>query len=210
MPSMSLAWWFVPHTHWDREWYLPFQDFRWRLVRSIDEILRTLRDDEGFGHFMLDGQTILLEDYLKMRPERRSDLEDLIRTGRIAVGPWYVQPDDILVTGEALVRNLERGIRTAVELGGVMRVGYLPDSFGHSAGLAAILRGFGIRSASFMRGAGPELDKVFFGWSSRDGARVLVAYRSRASLPAARPGRASPCWLAGSASTRSCRQESWP
>ena len=97
-------------------------------------------------------------------------------TGRIAVGPWYVQPDDILVTGEALVRNLERGIRTAVELGGVMRVGYLPDSFGHSAGLPAILRGFGIRSASFMRGAGPELDKVFFGWSSRDGARVLVAY----------------------------------
>ncbi len=173
---MSLSYWFVPHTHWDREWYLPFQDFRWKLVGSIDAIIDTLNGEAGFEHFMLDGQTIVLEDYLELRPERRQALQGLIRAGRIAVGPWYVQPDDILVTGEALARNLERGLRQAGEFGGAMSVGYLPDSFGHCSGLPSVLRGFGIESASLMRGAGPELDKVFFHWSSRDGSRVIVAY----------------------------------
>jgi len=173
---MSLSHWFVPHTHWDREWYLSFQDFRWKLVAAIDEILDTLSADERFAHFMLDGQTIVLEDYLELRPDRRDALEGLVRQGRLAIGPWYVQPDDILVTGEALVRNLERGFRMAQDAGAGMPVGYLPDSFGHCAALPSILRGFGLESASLMRGAGPELDKVFFGWSARDGSRVLVAY----------------------------------
>jgi alpha-mannosidase len=173
---MDLDYWFVPHTHWDREWYLSFQDFRWKLVRSVDAVLDTLLADPAFGHYMLDGQTVVLEDYLELRPARRRELADLARSGRIAVGPWYVQPDDILVSGESLVRNLERGKRLAREFGGAMPVGYLPDSFGHCAALPAILRGFGMDRASLMRGAGPELDKVFFGWSSRDGSRVLVAY----------------------------------
>jgi alpha-mannosidase len=173
---MSLSYWFIPHTHWDREWYLSFQDFRFKLVASIDAIIDTLQRQPDFKHFMLDGQTIVLEDYLELRPERRQELEDLIQAGRIAVGPWYVQPDDLLVTGEALVRNLERGLRTARASGGVMSVGYLPDSFGHCSGLPSILQGFGIESASLMRGAGPELDKTFFGWSARSGSRVLVAY----------------------------------
>jgi hypothetical protein len=173
---MSVSYWFVPHTHWDREWYLSFQDFRWRLAAAIDAILDTLAADRDFTHFMLDGQTVVLEDYLELRPDRTDMLRDFVRAGRLAVGPWYVQPDDVLVTGEALVRNLERGFRMARELGGAMSVGYLPDSFGHCAALPSILRGFGMESASLMRGAGPEMDKVFFGWSARDGSRVLVAY----------------------------------
>ena len=173
---MSLSYWFVPHTHWDREWYLSFQDFRWKLAKSLDLIVDTLRADPAFEHFVLDGQTIVLEDYLELRPEQRQALEDLVRAERLAVGPWYVQPDDILVTGEALIRNLERGMRIAREFGGVMSIGYLPDSFGHCSALPSVLQGFGIQSASFMRGAGPELEKVFFGWSARDGSRVLVAY----------------------------------
>ena len=173
---MGLAYWLIPHTHWDREWYLTFQDFRWKLVRSIDEILATLPADPGFSHFMLDGQTVVVEDYLELRPTRRQEIADLVRAGRIAVGPWYVQPDDVLVSAEALIRNLERGIRIATELGGCMRVGYLPDSFGHCDRLPSVLKGFGIDTAALMRGAGPELDKVFFHWAARDGARVLVAY----------------------------------
>jgi alpha-mannosidase len=173
---MSLSYWFLPHTHWDREWYLSYQDFRWKLVAAIDAILDTLHEDADFAHFMLDGQTIVLEDYLELRPARRQELQDLVAAGRLAVGPWYVQPDDILVSGEALVRNLERGLRVAGDFGGGMPVGYLPDSFGHCAGLPTILQGFGIKSTALMRGPGPELDKVLFRWSARDGSAVLAAH----------------------------------
>ncbi|HTP60024.1 MAG TPA: alpha-mannosidase, partial [Spirochaetia bacterium] len=173
---MSVSYWFVPHTHWDREWYLSFQDFRWKLSSAIDAILDTLTGNESFVHFMLDGQAIVLEDYLELRPDRRDALQNMVRQGRLAVGPWYVQQDDVLVTGEALVRNLERGYRVARQFGGVMPVGYLPDSFGHCAALPSVLSGFGLESACLMRGAGPELEKAFFSWSARDGSRVLVAY----------------------------------
>jgi mannosylglycerate hydrolase len=173
---MSPRSWIVPHAHWDREWYLTFQDFRWKLLQAVDQVIDTLCSDPAFPHFMLDGQTVLVEDYLALRPERRASLEGLARSGRLSIGPWYVQPDDILVTGEALIRNLQRGLAHARELGAPMMVGYLPDSFGHIGSLPAILAGFGIQYAAFMRGPGPSLDKVFFHWSAQDGSRVLAAY----------------------------------
>jgi alpha-mannosidase len=171
-----MRYWIVPHTHWDREWYLTFQDFRWKLIRALDEIIETLGSNPLFPHFMLDGQTVIVDDYLALRPERGSALRSLVAAGRLSIGPWYVQPDDILVTGEALIRNLQRGRESARMFGGPMMVGYLPDSFGHIGSLPAILVGFGIDSACLMRGPGPVLDKAFFEWSARDGSRVLVAY----------------------------------
>ena len=173
---MATEYWIVPHTHWDREWYLSFQDFRWRLVATIDGIIDTLESDPRFSHFMLDGQAVALEDYLEFRGERRGELETLVAAGRLAVGPWYVQPDDILPTGEALVRNLERGIALAGSFGATMMVGYLPDSFGHGGSLPSVLRGFGIESACLMRGPGPSLSRCLFEWKARDGSSVLVAY----------------------------------
>ena len=172
----SPRYWIVPHTHWDREWYLSFQDFRWKLVAAVDAIIDTLESDPRFAHFMLDGQTVLLEDYLALRPERGAALRSLVSAGRLSVGPWYVQPDDILVSGEALIRNLERGLAQARGYGRPMMVGYLPDSFGHVGSLPSILNGFGIDTAAFMRGPGPSLDKAFFEWKGRDGSRVIVAY----------------------------------
>src|SRR3989304_5305304 len=47
----------VPHTHWDREWYLPFEAFRARLVRMMDALLDLLDRDPEYKHFVLDGQT---------------------------------------------------------------------------------------------------------------------------------------------------------
>ncbi len=96
----------VPHTHWDREWYVPFESFRKRLVSMIDHLLETLENDRTFKHFELDGQTIILSDYLAIRPENEKRLRRLIEQGRIIIGAWYVQPDEFLVTGEAIIRNL--------------------------------------------------------------------------------------------------------
>ena len=99
----------IPHTHWDREWYLPAAAFQARLVAVVDELLERLHVDPGYRSFLLDGQTILLEDYLRARPERESDVKGLVKTGRLQVGPWYVLADEQIPSGEALVRNLLLG-----------------------------------------------------------------------------------------------------
>jgi alpha-mannosidase len=166
----------VPHTHWDREWYQTFQQFRIRLVRTIDRLLHILDHDEKFSYFMLDGQTIVLDDYLEVQPQQEERLARSIRTGRILVGPWYLQPDEFLVSGESLIRNLQIGLRRASQYGQPMRVGYVPDCFGHIAQLPQILQGVGIDSAVFWRGVGAEAHKSEFFWAAPDGTRVLVIH----------------------------------
>ena len=164
----------VSHTHWDREWYQPFQVFRLRLVHLVDGLLDLLDQDKDFKYFMLDGQTIVLDDYLLMRPEKESVLRDHIRKGRILIGPWHILPDMFLVGPEAHIRNLQQGERTARKFGQKMMIGYMPDSFGHIGQVPQILRGFGIEVASLWRGVfdGPSE----FWWKSPDGSSVLMAY----------------------------------
>ena len=120
----------VPHTHWDREWYLPFEGFRLRLGRTLDEVLDTLERDDAFASFTLDGQAIVLEDYLDVRPGNEARLRALLAAGRLEVGPWYVLADELLVGGEALVRNLLLGRRVCRRFGvEPTDAGYAPDSF---------------------------------------------------------------------------------
>src|SRR5438067_1959821 len=166
----------VPHTHWDREWYLTFQQFRARLVHTIDKLLDILDRDSNFTYFMLDGQTIVLDDYLEVQPEQEERLKKYTRAGRINVGPWFIQPDEFLVSGESLIRNLQVGLQRATEFGEPMRIGYVPDCFGHIAQLPQILQGFGIDNAVFWRGVGAEARKSEFLWAAPDGTRVLVIH----------------------------------
>lgn len=140
----------VPHTHWDREWYLAFEQFRIRLVEMIDHLLKVL-DKEPELRFMLDGQTVVLEDYLEIRPENKARLKKYIKEGKLLIGPWHVLPDECLVSGEALVRNLLLGHRIPQEFGRVMKVGYLPDIFGHIAQMPQILRGFEIDNLCYQK-----------------------------------------------------------
>src|SRR3712207_4649731 len=119
----------VPHTHWDREWYEPFQRFRLRLVDMVDGVLDRAEADRRFC-FTFDGQTAMLEDYLEIRPEAEARIRALVATGQLAVGPWRILSDEFLVSGETLVRNLEAGVARAERFGGVMAVGYLPDGVG--------------------------------------------------------------------------------
>ena len=166
----------VSHTHWDREWYLPFEAFRARLVRMMDALLDLLDSDPEYRHFVLDGQTVPLDDYLEIRPERRADIERLVRDGRLLAGPGYVLPDEFLIGGEAHIRNLMTGIRSAREYGRAMMVGYAPDAFGHIAHLPAILRGFGIDSVLIWRGVGAEATTSEFRWAAPDGSEVLAVH----------------------------------
>lgn len=165
----------VSHTHWDREWYRTFQTFRARLVDTVDRVLELLEEDEGF-RFLLDGQTIALEDYLEVRPERRAALEAACRAGRIAIGPWWVQPDSLLPAGEAHVRNLLEGRRVGDAFGPTSRVAYTPDSFGHPAQLPQLFAGFGLGPFVYWRGNGDELDDLpaEWTWQGPDGSTVLA------------------------------------
>src|SRR6516165_338781 len=130
----------VPHTHWDREWYSPFQTFRMRLVKLLDRLLPLLEADLSYARFLLDGQTAVLDDYLEVRPEAAAALARLAASGRLAIGPWMVLMDEFMVSGETMVRDLQFGIARGSELGGVMEVGYLPDMFGHVAQMPQLLR----------------------------------------------------------------------
>jgi mannosylglycerate hydrolase len=178
-PPRALRAVLVSHTRWERAGYLPFEGHRAGLVRLLDQLLAILELDPSFAAFTLDGQTVLLDDYLEVRPERRAEIERHVRAGRLVVGPCFVLPDELLVSGEALVRNLQRGLTTARALGASQRDGYLPDGFGHVAQLPQILQGFGLRSFVFLRGVGRELFEragVEFAWEAPDGSRVLALY----------------------------------
>jgi alpha-mannosidase len=168
----------VPHTHWDREWYLPFQSFRLSLVRLVDKVLDMLEADPRFV-FTLDGQLQTVDDYLEVRPEDEPRIRSLVEEGRLAVGPWQTLMDEFLVSGEAIVRNLERGLARGDELGGAMRVGYLPDMFGHVAQMPQILRLAGIEQAVVWRGVPEAIDRHAFLWRGVDGSEVRAEYLPR-------------------------------
>jgi len=167
----------ISHTHWDREWYLTREDYRLRLIDLVDGVLDRMDRDDKFTFFHLDGQTIVLEDYLEVRPDQKERLRRRIGGGRLLVGPWYVMPDMFLVSGEALVRNLAIGHRIAESFGGVMRAGYTPDPFGHVAQMPQILAGFGLDNAILWRGfGGPRSEYI---WEGHDGTRTLLLHFPR-------------------------------
>jgi 2-O-(6-phospho-alpha-D-mannosyl)-D-glycerate hydrolase len=165
----------VPHTHWDREWYEPFQVFRMRLVELIDQLLDRMVADPRL-RFTLDGQAATVDDYLEIRPEAEPLIRQLIAEGRLAIGPWQILLDEFLVSGETIIRNLEVGWTRAEGLGGSMRVGYLPDMFGHIAQMPQILQRAGIEQAVVWRGVPASIDRHTFLWRSPDGSVVETEY----------------------------------
>jgi alpha-mannosidase len=182
----------VPHTHWDREWYLDAATTQVRLAVLVDDVLDALARERSLRCFLLDGQGITLDDYLALRPQRADALRRALGAGRLEAGPWYVLADELLVSGEALVRNLIEGGKAVRRSGGeVLRVGYSPDAFGHSAALPTILAGFGLDVAMVWRGLGgePGQDGDLYRWVGADGSAVLlhhlphVGYENGANLP---------------------------
>lgn len=163
----------VSHFHWDREWYRTFDEFRARLVDAIDAVLDLVAADDGF-RFVLDGQSIVLEDYLEVRPHRADELRAGLAAGRLSAGPWYVQPDSLLPGAETHVRNLLHGRAVAGAYGPVSRVAYVPDSFGHPARFPQLFAGFGLDPFVYWRGNGSELDRLgpLYRWRAPDGSSV--------------------------------------
>ena len=178
----------VPHTHWDREWYEPFQTFRLKLVDLLDELIPLLESDPSYSHYMLDGQMAVIDDYLEVRPEMADRLRRLAASGRVSVGPWYILIDEFLVSGETIIRDLQLGIERGAAFGGVTTVGYLPDMFGHISQMPQILRQAGFEHTVLWRGVPSAITKTGFNWVAPDGTVVraeylITGYGNGASLP---------------------------
>ncbi|MFI6074315.1 hypothetical protein ACIA5C_22410 [Actinoplanes sp. NPDC051343] len=172
MPSNAV---FVPHFHWDREWYEPFQVFRHRLVTAMDTVLASAEADPDF-RFTVDGQMAAIEDYLEMRPENRDRVAALVAEGRLGIGPWLILLDEFLCSGETIVRNLQMGWAAAAELGGSMPLGYLPDMFGHVAQMPQILARAGLEHAALWRGVPGTVTGHAFRWRAPDGSEVRTEF----------------------------------
>lgn len=175
----------ISHTHWDREWYLPYEKHHVRLVELVDALLDKLDGDSAFKSFYLDGQTIILEDYLQVRPENKERLEKYIREGRILIGPWYILQDAFLTSGEANIRNMQIGHQDAKKYGAPAKIGYFPDTFGIVGQTPQLMRQSGIENAIFGRGVKPtgfnntvsdggyESSFSELIWEGPDGSKVL-------------------------------------
>lgn len=185
----------VPHTHWDREWYHSSDVFRTRLVALVDALLAQPVDSAR--PFLLDGQAIVVDDYLAVRPENREQLRAALASGALEAGPWYVLADNLIPSGEALVRNLEAGRRRLAEVAAsAPAVLYCPDTFGHPAALPFLAEGFGCPVTVVWRGFGgcsfPRTDTAR--WEHASGSRVLLyhlppdGYEFGSALPVDRPG----------------------
>ena len=166
---------FIPNTHWDREWLYDFQETRMFLVEFMDKLLDIFREYPAYKTYLLDAQTIPVEDYLQIRPEKKGELLQVIKDGRLFVGPWYTLPEEHLVNGESLVRNLLVGHRQAEAYGAVMKVGYSPFSYGQASQMPQIYLGFGIDTILFYHGITPDEAPAEFILEGPDGSRLLAS-----------------------------------
>jgi len=166
----------IPHTHWDREWYLSRATFGARLVLMIDDLLARMEQDPAFRAFLLDGQAILIADYLAARPEAAPRVEALVRGGRLQIGPWYVLADEQIPSGEALIRNLLLGRAESERVGGRTDVLYSPDAFGHPAMLPDLAREFALPAGVLWRGLDREAarGRDLVRWRGPAGGEVLL------------------------------------
>lgn len=159
-------------THWDREWYRTFQDFRFALVQTMNKVISTLESDSSFSAFITDGQTSMVEDYLEAMPENKDRLTSLLKQKRIYIGPWYTMPDENLVSGESIIKNLLEGhayTKNLCEDAESLKLGYVCDIFGHISQLPQIFKGFDIDTAVLGRGTNNHTHPAFFNWQSPNG-----------------------------------------
>ncbi|MEC0181977.1 mannosylglycerate hydrolase [Paenibacillus peoriae] len=165
----------IPHTHWDREWYFTTSRSKVYLVKHVKEVLDALETKDGFKYYLLDAQGSLLDDYIKWCPEDEERIRRLVTDKRLMTGPWYTQTDQLVISGESIVRNLYYGMETAQKYGHAMKVGYVPDAFGQSAQMPQIYQEFGIRHFLFWRGVADNTNpKTEFVWKGSDGSQVFA------------------------------------
>ena len=145
----------ISHSHWDREWYMAYEQHHMRLVELMDDLLELFEKDPEFNSFHLDGQTIILDDYLQVRPEKRELVQQAITAGKLRIGPFYILQDDFLISSESNVRNMLIGMEESQKWGTPVMLGYFPDTFGNMGQTPQMMKQAGLEAAAFGRGVKP-------------------------------------------------------
>ena len=165
----------IPHSHWDREWYFTTSRSKVYLMKDFKDVLDTLEINNDFKYFMVDAQGSLLDDYIKWVPQDKQRIEKLVKAKKLIIGPWYTQSDQLVISGESIVRNMYYGMKRCLDFGGYMNVGYVPDSFGQSGNMPQIYRQFGINDTLFWRGVSDDMVKhTDYNWRGDDGSVVFT------------------------------------
>lgn len=165
----------IPHTHWDKEWYFTSSRSLIYSLKDFDEIIEELETNSDFKCFHLDGQLSIIEEYLELHPNKLNQIINLVQKGKLIIGPWYTQPDTLVISGENLLKNLELGIDYAKKFGKYQSIGYLPDSFGMSSQMPQIYKNFNLSFAFFRRGIAKHLvNNREFLWKSPDGSKIFT------------------------------------
>lgn len=175
----------ISHSHWDREWYMGYEKHHMRLISLMDDLFELFEHDPEFNSFHLDGQTIILDDYLKVRPEKRDELAKWIKLGKLRIGPFYILQDDFLISPEANVRNTQYGLKQSKQWGQPTPLGYFPDTFGNMGQTAQMMQLAGLDTVAFGRGVTPtglnnqvshgDFDSTYseMWWQGPDASKVL-------------------------------------
>lgn len=170
-------------THWDPNWLLTSAEYlRGMVVPTLDAALDALAAEPRRVYSV--ECAFFPAAYLAVRPERRETFVRFANQGRLQfTGSGVTTPDTLLPEDEALLRDLLEGSRWLRQMGITTepRTLYLPDSFGHSPGLPALLRAAGVDRAAIcridgMRFPGAELESAdHFPWPGTSAERLAAA-----------------------------------
>ena len=160
----------INHTHWDREWFLSSVYTTHWIPTLIDKLIEITADNPDF-RYLLDGQTLIIEDLLEAYPDYAAKVEQLIKNQNLTIGPYYCQPDWKLTCGESLIRNLTFGLKDVARYGPTTTAGWMVDTFGHISQAPQIHTTFGIKSAYVWRGM--PLLVPYFIWKGADGSELF-------------------------------------
>lgn len=166
----------VNHTHWDREWYFTTMDAQVLSEQLFTEVLDELERNTD-ANFCLDGQVSIVDEYISLHPEALKRIQNLMKEGRLFIGPWYTQTDALLPDVESIIRNLALGmIETKNKYGEPMKVGYLPDTFGFNAQMPTIFHQVGIDNMIFWRGTNfnSQTNSLYFRWHGLGNKEILA------------------------------------
>ena len=167
---------FISNTHWDREWRFSMQRTRHMLVYMMDMLLDIFEKNPDYKSFHLDSQTIPLQDYLEIRPDRKELIKKYVNEKRLYIGPWFCLPDEFCVGGESLIRNLLLGHKISKGIGNISKTGYSPFSWGQISQMPQIYNGFGIKFSAFYRGVNTIVaPRSEFIWEGPDGSKLVAS-----------------------------------
>lgn len=143
---------------------------------QINKVIELLRQ---YPEFKFDfDQAICLRLYLKNHPEKKEEIKEFIRSGRIEItGGLESIMDTNMISGEGIVRNHLLGRRWYRKELGVseVEVACLDDAFGISTQIPQILAKFGYKYLKGVRTPGLEPGKgeQGFWWEGLDGSGLL-------------------------------------